>query len=77
MKKIIALFALIVTTTSCTYEDVVAYLKGQPNNLTETEKEKVTTAQTAGVTSQDATTSTTTTTIIEDVDIDRGGGRPK
>lgn len=73
MKKIIAFFALILTTTSCTYEDVVAYLKGETNNLTEVEKEKVATAQ--------ATTEITTdvTPVIDDADLDkdRGGGRPK
>ncbi|WP_165764912.1 hypothetical protein [Flavobacterium davisii] len=40
MKKILILAGLAVLTTSCTYEDVVAFLNGQTNNLTEVEKEQ-------------------------------------
>lgn len=76
MKKIIPFFLLALTTTSCTYEDVVAYLKGEPNNLTEVEKEKVTTAQAAEAATT-TTTETTTVIVDNDLDIDRGGGRPK
>ena len=41
MKKILILAGLVVVTTSCTYEDVVSFLKGESNNLTETEKQQV------------------------------------
>ncbi|OWP82645.1 hypothetical protein BWK59_14780 [Flavobacterium davisii] len=49
MKKIFILTGLLVTTSSCTYDDVVAFLNGQTNNLTEAEKQSVREYQDSGM----------------------------
>ncbi|MDI9310166.1 MAG: hypothetical protein QM535_08120 [Limnohabitans sp.] len=64
MKKVILLAGMLALCTSCTYEDVVNYLSGRPNNLTQEEQKCV-----------DNNRDNPQTTLTE-VDRDRGGGRP-
>ncbi|MFK7004780.1 hypothetical protein BWK63_13140 [Flavobacterium covae] len=53
MKKILLLTGLLAITSSCTYEEVMAFINGQPNNLTEAEKQNVRKAQESGLTLED------------------------
>ena len=64
MKKVFLLAGMLALCTSCTYEDVVNYLSGRPNNLTQEEQKCV-----------DNNRDNPQTTLTE-VDRDRGGGRP-
>ncbi|MDI9310423.1 MAG: hypothetical protein QM535_09420 [Limnohabitans sp.] len=41
MRKVILLAGMLALCTSCTYEDVVNYLSGRPNNLTQEEQKCV------------------------------------
>ena len=41
MKKVFLLAGMLAVCTSCTYEDVVNYLSGKPNNLTQEEQKCV------------------------------------
>jgi hypothetical protein len=76
MKKLVLLILVSISLTSCTIEDVLAYLSGNSNNLTCEEKEQIDTF--AARDTEPAALLTTTTTPpppIED-DRDKGGGRP-
>ncbi|MDI9310832.1 MAG: hypothetical protein QM535_11505 [Limnohabitans sp.] len=64
MKKVFLLAGMLALCTSCTYEDVVNYLSGRPNNLTQEEQKCV-----------DNNRDNPQTTLTE-VDRDKGGGRP-
>lgn len=64
MKKVLLLAGVLALCTSCTYEDVVNYLCGRPNNLTQEERKCV-----------DDNRDNPQTTSTQ-VDRDKGGGRP-
>jgi hypothetical protein len=66
MKKLSIITLLLILTTSCTYEDVVNYLSGNPTNLTEEERQKV---------DEEQALMTTATVPIEE-DKDKGDIKP-
>lgn len=63
MKKVILLAGMLTLCTSCTYEDVVNYLSGRSNNLTQEEQKCV-------------DDNKNNSTYTSEMDKDRGGGRP-
>lgn len=67
MKKFLLISLIALSVSSCTYEDVVNYLNGNENNLTEQQK--------AEVEAQSLTTSQTDLEQLE-LDRDKNGGRP-
>lgn len=64
MKKIVILLGVMGLCSSCTYQDVVDYLTGKQNNLSEQEKEQV-------------NNNMTNATYTSEVDKDKDLGRPK
>ncbi|MDI9310451.1 MAG: hypothetical protein QM535_09560 [Limnohabitans sp.] len=68
MKKVFLLAGMLAVCTSCTYEDVVNYLTGKENNLTQEEKDKVNQESSSGSYIQELSRT--------EVDHDRGNGRP-
>lgn len=80
MKKVIYLFLVSFSLTSCTIEDVMNYLNGQTNSLTEEQKQQVESSRS----NSEAATAASTTIIPNPDDPDndsesegnRGGGRP-
>ena len=64
MKKVFLLAGMLAVCTSCTYEDVVNYLTGKQNDLSEQEKEQV-------------NNNMNNSTYTSEVARDRDYGRPK
>lgn len=83
MRKVIYLLILSSTLTSCTIEDVINYLNGQTNNLTEEQKKQVESSRSNysssdvnSMTTSNVVTIPTDTDLENDVERDKGGGRP-
>lgn len=74
MRKVIYLLILSSTLTSCTIEDVINYLNGKTNNLTEEQKKQVQNTSESEATTLMATSTTSIITNPGDTDQERDKG---
>lgn len=71
MKKIVLVCLVALSVSSCTYQDVINYINGTDNNLTEQQRSEVDEKQ-----AQMSATSSTIDIEQFEIERDRGGGRP-
>jgi hypothetical protein len=77
MKKILILAVMSAALTSCTVEDILNYLNGKPNDLSESDKQKIE-EQKNSTTAEAQTSNTLTIEQLElELEKDRGVVPPK